>query len=444
MNFPARRLIAPCWRPIVVALFFVLIPAGITQAISADEAARQEKLKAELVQVEADIAKNSQLLSAKQKESASLKRDVDVLNYQIATAKLKIREKQLEIQRLGTDIVKKEVTVRDLNQKIEAEKQSLAELLRKTREMDNTSVVEAALKGDNMSDVFADLNAFNYIQGSLHNSFGAIKQTRSDTEVQKSGLENRRDASIDAKAAIERENKKVQALEVEKQDLLKLSKNQESNYKRILADRQKKRSEILSALFSLRDTKAIPFEQALAYAKEAAGKTGVRPAFILAIMTQETNLGANVGTCNRPGDPEKKSWKNIMKPSRDIEPYLRITKALGIAPDTMPLSCPQGSGYGGAMGPSQFIPSTWELYEDRIASVTGHNPPNPWVAEDAFAATSLYLMDLGAAGSTYSAESRAAGKYYAGSRWATAGKSYSNSVMAISERIQNNIDFLNN
>lgn len=413
-------------------------------ALSINEVARQEALKAELVKVEADITKNTQLLQSKQKETASLKRDVDVLTYQISAAKLKIREKQLEIQRFGTDIVKKELTIGELGAKIEAEKLSLAELLRQTREMDETTVLEVALEGDTMSTVFSDLNAFNFVEQSLHESFGEIRVARADTEVQKSSLETRRDASLDAKAAIESETKKIQALEGQKQELLKTSKSQESGYKSILADRQKKRSEILSALFSLRDTKAIPFEQALAYAKEASAGTGVRPAFILAILTQETNLGQNVGTCNRPGDSAAKSWNNIMKPARDIEPYKRITSALGIAPDTMPLSCPQAGGYGGAMGPSQFIPSTWELYQNRISAVTGNRPPNPWNAEDAFAATSLYLKDLGAGGATYSTESRAAGKYYAGARWATAGKGYSASVMAIADRIQGNIDYLSN
>lgn len=413
-------------------------------ALSADDAARQANLQLQLTQVEADIAKNSQLLASKQKETASLKRDVDVLTYQIATSKLKIQEKQIEIQRLGTDIGKKVATIGDLSAKIEDEKSSLSELLRKTRELDNTSLAEAALSDDNLSDTFADLNAFNFVEDSLQKSFTDIQQTKTTTEVQKTNLETQRSATQDAEAAIETETKKVQSLEAQKQDLLKVSKNQESNYKSIIADRQKKRSQILSALFSLRDTKAIPFEQALAYAKEASTKTSVRPAFILAIMTQETNLGANVGKCNLPGQDASKMWQSIMKPSRDADPYMRITKALGIAPDTMPLSCPQGNGYGGAMGPSQFIPSTWELYQDRISGVTGNRPPNPWAAEDAFAATSLYLMDLGADEGTYTAESRAAGKYYAGSKWATSGKAYSNSVMGIASSIQSNIDYLAN
>jgi len=429
----------------VLVLFLIagwLITPYVSLALTADEAARQARLQAELEKVEQDIAEQTKLLQGKQKETASIQRDVDVLTYKISTAKLNIKAKQIQIEKLGSDIVKKEATIGSLSSKIEKEKTSLAELLRKTRELDNSSVLEAALTGDSLSDTFSDLNAFHSVEDSLHQSFGVIRETKQTTEVQKVNLEDQRDATKNAKAAIEVETRKVQSLEAQKKDLLATSKSQENNYKKVLADRQKKRSEILSALFALRDSKAIPFEQALAYAREASAKTGVRPAFILAIMTQETNLGANVGTCNRPGDPESKSWKNIMKPTRDIDPYLRIVKALGITPESMPLSCPQGTGYGGAMGPSQFIPSTWELYQSRIASVTGNNPPSPWNAEDAFAATSLYLKDLGAGAGTYTAESMAAGKYYAGSRWATAGKSYSNSVMAIAERIQGNIDYL--
>lgn len=423
---------------ILLVLFVPVTIFALTEA----EVARQARLQEELKQVEKDIAEQTKLLSSKQKETASIQRDVDVLTYKISTARLNIRAKQLEIERLGTDIVKKESTIGNLVSKIDIEKSSLAELLRKTRELDGSSVVEVVLGGNTLSDTFSDLTAFNSIEQSLHQSFNTIRQTKQMTEAQKNNLEGQRDATINAKAAIEQETHKIQDLEKEKKNLLALSKKQESGYKVVIEDRKKKQAQILSALFALRDTKAIPFEQALVYAKEASEKTNVRPAFLLAILTQETNLGANVGTCNRPGDPVSKSWSNIMKPTRDIEPYLRIVKGLGITPETMPLSCPQGNGYGGAMGPSQFIPSTWELYQNRIAAVTGHNPPNPWNAEDAFAATSIYLKDLGADARTYAAESRAAGKYYAGSYWATSGKGYSASVMAIAERIQGNIDYL--
>jgi hypothetical protein len=83
-------------------------------------------------------------------------------------------------------------------------------------------------------------------------------------------------------------------------------------------------------LFTLRDTKAIPFGTAVSYAEKAEKATGVHPALTLAILRQETNLGANVGTCNRSTDPTSKSWENIMKSPRDTEPYKRIMADLGL------------------------------------------------------------------------------------------------------------------
>ena len=431
---------------IVAILFLFLVgsmPIGVLADAASDLAARRVKLEAELAEVEKDIAAQNVLLKSKQKETASIERDLSILDYKITTAKLNIKAKQLEIQSLSGDITKKVATIGTLTERLLVEKDSLAELLREWRELDDLSATEVALGNDEMSTLFADLASFDFVQKALAESFSNIRQNKSSTETEKKGLEVKRDETIDAKVEIEKETAKVQDLESQKKDLLKVSKSQESQYKKVLAERQKKKSQILSALFQLRDTGAIPFEKALAYANEVAAGTGVRPALLLAILTQETNLGENVGRCNRPGDPPEKSWKNIMKPTRDIEPFLRITKSLGLDPDTMPLSCPMAGGYGGAMGPSQFIPSTWEMYIKNITKVTGNNPPNPWNPEDAFAATGLLLKDGGAAARTYSAERKAALKYYAGGNWDKPSNAfYGDGVMAHAAKIQNNIDYL--
>jgi len=88
------------------------------------------------------------------------------------------------------------------------------------------------------------------------------------------------------------------------------------------------------------------------------------------------------------------------------------------------------------MGPAQFIPSTWMGMRTRVAKALGKTSADPWIARDAFFASALFLSDLGASKGGYSAESQAAGKYYAGSRWATLGKPYSAQVMAKAVKIQ--------
>jgi hypothetical protein len=136
-----------------------------------------------------------------------------------------------------------------------------------------------------------------------------------------------------------------------------------------------------------------------------------------------------------------------MKPGRDIEPFKSITASVGRDPYKTLVSCPIGGyGYGGAMGPAQFIPSTWNLMKNRVASALGKTAADPWNPRDAFMASAIYLADLGASGGAYTAERTAACKYYGGGRACTNVTSpYGNSVMKKADNIQKNmIDVLQN
>ncbi len=145
-------------------------------------------------------------------------------------------------------------------------------------------------------------------------------------------------------------------------------------------------------------------------------------------------VGKNTGTI----------FKGVMKAPRDTVPFADIANRLGFDSKTKPVSCPQIGGYGGGMGPSQFIPSTWVGLEKRIAKAIGVVTPDPWIPRDAFYASAFYLADLGASSGTYTGESQAAAKYYAGSAWKTRGKNYAASVMKHASNIQTNmIDPLN-
>ncbi|MEK7574734.1 MAG: lytic murein transglycosylase [Patescibacteria group bacterium] len=436
-------------------LWSFLLTGNVALAQSADAVAqRQAALQAELDATNKDIAYWADVLSGKQKETASIARDIAILNAKIAEAKATIRAKNIIAQQLGKDIGEKAATIDVLTKKMDQQKISLGELIRSVDEVEAYSIVEFMLSGNSLSQFFVDLDSFNSIQRSLNSALVEVRDTRVETEAQKEALSKKQAAEIDARKAAEVEQRVIQKNEAQKKELLAINKNQEKAYQGILSERQTRAAQIRSALFSLRDSAAIPFGTAYSYALEVQKKTGVRPAFLLAILTQETNLGENVGQCLvtnlTTGDGVGKNtgtpFKAIMKPGRDIAPFISIATRLGFDPKTKPVSCPQKGGYGGAMGPSQFIPSTWAGYEKRIASAAGVSVADPWIPHDAFFASALYLDDLGAGNGGYSAESTAAAKYYAGSNWKkTAGQNYAGSVMKIAQNIQENmIDPLQN
>ncbi|MDP2593135.1 MAG: lytic murein transglycosylase [bacterium] len=431
---------------VIVGVSPVLISAQTTVSAVAE---REAELRRELAELEAEIEKQQEILRSKQRESVSLERDIAILNARIEEAKLTIRAKTIRINGLTSDIGVKTEIIGDLEEKIEKNKSSLSELIRRTNEYDDYSLLELLLSQEEMSEFFADADSYFTLQSSLYSLVQNVKNNKNANENERNKLDQTRKAEIDARVDVEAEKRIIEKSEVEKKKLLAISKQEESAYEKVLEERQKKAASIRSALFALRDTAAIPFGEALEYATKASGKTGVRPAFILAILTQESNLGENVGTCNRPQDTKK--WRDIMPGPDDNSwrddqtVFQSLMDELGFDPDVMPLSCPYGGGWGGAMGPSQFIPTTWQAYKSRVAKVTGHNPPNPWNPEDAITATSLYLMDLGADKGGYSAELEAALRYYAGSNWNKPQNAfYGRQVLAHAEDIQENmIDPLN-
>ncbi|MEK7514481.1 MAG: hypothetical protein AAB587_01530 [Patescibacteria group bacterium] len=429
------------------------------QTVSPDAVAQREaQLRAEYEAVQLEIAKWQQTLQSKQRESVSLERDIAILNAEITSAQLKIKAQNIRIRQLGKDISVKNATIQTLSERIERGRESLAVLMRKTNELDSYSLVEIALAGKDLSEFLGDFDSFQSVNRSLQELFEEIRATKEENETQKDVLQKRKDQETDIKVSVETEKRVVEKKEGEKKGLLSINKNQEKAYQTILNEREKRAAEIRAVLFTLRDSEGIPFGEALEYANFASGKTGIRSALILAILTQESDLGKNQGSCilsslengDGVGKNTGSAFEKIMKAPRDTEPFRDITSRLGRDWRITPVSCPpearwsSSRGYGGGMGPSQFIPSTWELFKERVGvalSVSG-NIANPWDPRHSFIATAIYLKDLGAGAGGYTAERNAACRYYSGrscDNRRPANTFYGNEVVVKAQNIQENM-----
>lgn len=425
------------------------------------DAEKRARIEAQLQQVEKQMLIQEQLVEGKKQERQSLERDIDILDAEVRKAQLGIQARSIAIASLTTQIGDKEELISILNERLQKQRSSLSELIRQTQLADDFSLVELMLSNESLDQFFTDVESFRSVKKSLNDSLRVLDEIKYDTETQKMSLEEKQAEEARMKQLQEIEKRQIEAKEAQKTEILHVTKGEEQAYQALLASQQKTAAQLRAQLFSLLGGSGpIPFPEAVALAQVAGTATGVSPALILAVVEQESNYGSYTGSC-LVGDI--RAGKSVMHPERDAPVFLAIADILGFDPATQKVSCPltrsDGSriGWGGAMGPLQFIPSTWAIYggivssgngtytysksSDAIRSLTGGSAAsNPFNKQDAFMAAALLLRDNGATGS-YASDRLAALRYYAG--WGGASNPqnafYGDQVMERKARLEGDI-----
>ena len=451
-------------RKLIVGFLVLLMVVPPVSAGAETDAERRQRLETELQVVERQILTQQRLVEDKQVERQSLERDMAIINSEITQSQLGIQARALAIEQLSGQIGDKEVVIDILSEKLGRQQDSLADLVRKSALLEEHTLVEVMLSKQSFSEFFTDVATFQTLKESLNESLEILHGIRRDTNEQKNDLENKVETEAEMKRIQEIERQEIKRKEQAKAEILDVTKGEEQQYQALLDSQRKTASQLRNALFQLLGGGGgIAFPEAVRLANYASGVTGVDAAMILAILEQETNLGSNLGSCLFT---DSTSQRPVMHPTRDEPVFLAIADVLGFDPYTRTVSCPiiqNGSrvGWGGAMGPSQFIPSTWAMYggivstgdgfiydkgQDAIRRINGGSgPSSPFVNQDAFIATALLMRDNGANG-TYAGDRLAALRYYSGWGGASnpANAFYGDQVMNRKSRLAQEIQILSN
>jgi len=437
-------------KALKVALLFVLYSAFLLPnfLLALTPSEEREALEEELRQLENQIAQYEKDIAATEQEKKTLENKISILKNTIKKLDLQIYQSNVVIEDLSLQIQDTEVSIDKTTLKIGEGKERLSAILREIYEEDQRSLIEILLS-EGISDFFDNLVALEALNVKNQELLSNIKSLKSYLEEQKQSLDEEK-SDLENQVVIQtlqrQENAQVKA---EQDYLLQLTEAEYQKYLQEKSDVEKIAQDIRSRIFDLIGVPEAPtFGEAYEIAKFVSSQTGVRPALLLAVLTQESNIGKNVGQCfltnTQTGDGVRATTgakeTKVMSPARDIPPFLTITQELNRDPSNTPVSCPLKNsygtpvGWGGAMGPSQFIPSTWVLYKDKLRDLTGHLP-DPWNIKDAFLATGIYLKDLGALTNEFIAVMR----YFSGYSWSKWEEFYGRSVLAIAVQYEQDI-----
>lgn len=413
---------------------------GIVSANLADEIATKNK---QIEDLQRQIADYQSQIDQNRSKARTLQTEISKLNAEIGQVTLEIKSLGYSIDQTSLQIRDTIEKITDAEDKMQKHKEALGQFIRLAYETDQKTLTEILLNDGTLSDFFNNLNNLKTTQDNLRITIDNIQHLKVALDEQKEELEGRKTDLEKLKSLQEVEKRSLDGAKGQKNKILKDTQGQESKFQELVKKSQLDINRIKDQIFYL-EKNGVTAEDAVKYGELAARRAGIRPAFLIAILEIESGLGRNVGTGNWMDDMYK-CYLRLGKPSRaeaEKAAFLKIVESLGLDPASVKVSREPNYGCGGAMGPAQFIPTTWLAYVERVKAVTGRSTANPWNIEDAFTASALKLAAGGATSKDRYGEDRAARAYIGGSPTckSSACNSYSAAVLRKAAQIEPNLN----
>lgn len=258
---------------LIFLVLFALLAASTVWAESAGELrSKIEDRNKEIEKLEKEIAAFRKELDAVGKEKNSLARaikELDLTNKKLATdikvTENKIASTNLKIQELSLEIGGKE-------EKISDNKDAISASLKKIQEMDSLGTLENLVSKESIFDVWREIEELQEFQGGVKNKITELLEIKEGLEVDRTDAEKAKQDLIEYKQELADQKKIVDQTTKEKNQLLKETKNQESNYNKLLAERlakqaafEKELRDYEEQLKFILDPKRLPGRSALAW-----------------------------------------------------------------------------------------------------------------------------------------------------------------------------------
>lgn len=309
-----------------------------------------------------------------------------------------IRTTQALIKRIKDEITRLEEELKNLEDRARLNKAMLAEYIRQLyyASQDQDPLVKLTLFQGSLSDMVANFDSTISIKEKIVDALQVINDAKTETEKAKNALAGQQ----------QNQQKALQSQQVQQAEITGNIQETQATLAELKQKLDKLRGELSALLGS-----SVSADDIVAAAKFASKVTGVRKDYLLGVLVVESNLGRYTGGCN---------FKQSRMSGTRATIFKGICKELNYDYTKKKVSCPP-SGYkgtGGAMGVAQFMPDTWNVYKSSIASVTGHDPPDPWNLVDGVTAMALKLAKVsGVTDHKASAEAKAYCVYLAGANW---------------------------
>ncbi len=412
----------------------------------------------------AEIDKDRRELRKKEGQTRNVAYEVNKIDRKIRISQNFIKQQDLKLKRLRRSIGENKADIEKLDRNIKKLKNNLGRMLYTKYQYKNYSTIEVLFSGKTLSQFFQNKELIEMIEKQLTLNVKELNKDKKSLELLVGELEERDVLEKELMEQKKNELAKIERNKRYKQELLGILKKEVGAKKNVISSKEKIKQEILRRKFTLASGAKVSFGDAYNIIRPYKKALGLDPAFVLAVLFQESGhrgrIGGNIGRCYY--NQKNPCGKNTVMSPKQKPSFVKIMKGLGQNPAKQKVSCPicRDGAYGGAMGPAQFMPTTWMAIRSKAARIIGKRPEDmsPFTNHDAFIASGTLLRQnyYSSACSNYAKKYKhissertlrercAAAMYYAGpGGWYKHRMDYGESVVRRANRFRHDIKILN-
>lgn len=230
-------------------LFFYLFTIQSVQAETISE--QIYDLQQQIQELEEQAGKYKSNIAQKQKEVQSLKNQIDILNNQILNLQLRIKITITQIDKTTLQIENLSDNIFDTEDTIDKNKATITKLIRSINDFDSRTLLASVLQHARLSDFMNSIRYTENLQSQLLSNLIELKELKQNLENQKGEVEVKKEELENLNQKLGRQKVATDGTKLSKQNLLRTTRGQESRYKSLLSDVEKKKAEFFVQLQEL-------------------------------------------------------------------------------------------------------------------------------------------------------------------------------------------------
>ena len=253
-----------------------------------DRKLTQKQLDEVLDACSKEIEKDKKDLKKKEGETKGVSYEIAKLDKKIRLSESFINQKTIQLKKLSRTIGENKADAKNLDRDIEKLKKSLKSLIYKKYQYKNYSTVETFFSKKTISEFFQTMELMEFLEKKIFKEVKAVKAKKKDLDFLLGELEERGALEKELIFQKKEESSKIQKNKTYKTELLKILKKEVGSKKISINLKTKTRQSILARKFTVASGEKVTFGEAYNIIRPYKSSLGMDPAFVLAILFQES------------------------------------------------------------------------------------------------------------------------------------------------------------